>query len=679
MGERRFLFIVLFFAFMFFPVLSHAAQGTLTDEAKVCLACHSNQELTKQLESKEILSLYIDGPKFTDSIHNTLGCSGCHMDISMENHPLIKKIMSRRDYTESSSKGCKVCHPEEMLKKKPMHGKLMAQAKAPTCSECHGSHYIRGIPQWKTDVTEPQYCLTCHRYNITMSFKSGELLPLSIDQSAFKNSVHKNLTCSVCHRGISKSEHPIRVFKSKREYTANVSKACLMCHPEELLSRKPIHSSLMARASCVECHGSHYVMGIFAQKTALKENQYCLNCHKHDIRMTLKNGESLSLFVDESGLRNSVHNNLKCRECHLGFSSVKHPAKVYNSRREYSISAGKVCGSCHSEADKQYKSSIHLTFIKKGDNLHAAACSDCHGFHSVTKTGEDLGLTSCNKCHGDLNSSYEASVHNKARIKGKKDAPLCSSCHNAHNIESTKMTTKIKEGCFKCHTDMEKVHSKWLKNPPITLSTFTEAHFDVVSCAACHSPDATRRIYLNLFDSKTAKPLTMEEIVKTLDTNAEGLTKIIDANGNGSIEGQELWNLFWFLSKKGESITFMGKIDVSNASEAHQLGTKAEATRACDTCHHPGSKYFENVFVVINKTGGKTTVFPAEKGILSSVYTIVPVRKFYAIGGTNIRLFDILFYVALLGGIAVPIGHITFRIITSPIRSLRRMGKGGRK
>jgi hypothetical protein len=49
------------------------------------------------------------------------------------------------------------------------------------------------------------------------------------------------------------------------------------------------------------------------------------------------------------------------------------------------------------------------------------------------------------------------------------------------------------------------------------------------------------------------------------------------------------------------------------------------------------------------------------------------------LGSTSIKLFDILFVVALIGGIAVPIGHITFRIITSPLRSLRRMGKGGRK
>ena len=45
----------------------------------------------------------------------------------------------------------------------------------------------------------------------------------------------------------------------------------------------------------------------------------------------------------------------------------------------------------------------------------------------------------------------------------------------------------------------------------------------------------------------------------------------------------------------------------------------------------------------------------------------------------SITLFDILFVVTLIGGLAVPIGHITLRIITSPLRSLRRMGKGGKK
>ena len=106
---------------------------------------------------------------------------------------------------------------------------------------------------------------------------------------------------------------------------------------------------------------------------------------------------------------------------------------------------------------------------------------------------------------------------------------------------------------------------------------------------------------------------------------------------------------------------------------------KTEATRNCETCHHPDSEYFKNVIVVMSTGDGNTKALPAEGGVLQSIYSILPVRKFYAIGGTNINLFDLLFYLALIGGLAVPIGHLTVRIVFSPIRSLRKMGKGGKK
>ncbi|MDP2755577.1 MAG: cytochrome c3 family protein, partial [Nitrospirota bacterium] len=549
------------------------------------------------------------------------------------------------------------------------------------CVECHGSHYIQKMAEWKKGINETQYCLTCHKHALSMHLKSGELLSLAVNESAYKSSIHGNLLCSACHTDFSKTKHPVRTFKNKNEYTAFSIKSCSICHPDKQLRKSPVHASLMVTATCVQCHGSHAIKGMKIQKIGMDESQYCLTCHRGRLSMTMRNGESLSLYIDEASLRSSAHGTLKCTACHTIFSKTQHPVRAFNSKREYTLINTELCKKCHQNASTQYESSIHYALFKSG-NTQAPHCAGCHGnAHSVAraKTDKTFGLTSCNKCHGELNSSYEASVHNKARLQGKANAPICSSCHNAHNIESTKMTTKIKEGCFKCHKDMGKVHSRWLKNPPITLSTFTGAHFDVVSCAACHSPDATRRIYLSLFDTKTGKPLTDEEIIKLLDTDAAGLIEKIDINGDGSIEGKEVWNLFWLLTKRGERTTFMGKMDVSSASEAHQLGTKAEATRDCAKCHHPDSKYFENVFIVMSKADGKITVLPAKKGVLSSVYSIIPVRKFYALGGTNISLFDILFYVALIGGIAVPIGHITLRIVTSPLRSLRRMGKGGKK
>jgi mono/diheme cytochrome c family protein len=278
-----------------------------------------------------------------------------------------------------------------------------------------------------------------------------------------------------------------------------------------------------------------------------------------------------------------------------------------------------------------------------------------------------------------MKASYKASIHYQLMVKGNKNAPVCSSCHNAHDIQDTSASTKIKAGCLGCHKNTEKLHNKWLKNPPVTLPSFAGTHFDVVSCSACHSAGATRGIYLSLYNRGTGKPLQEEELLKLLETDSAGLVTKIDTNGDGFIEAREIWDFSLLLCRKGTISIFMGKMDVGNAAEAHMISGKAEATKDCVKCHQPGAEFFQNVFVVIQKADGKRSIFKAKPDVLNSVYTILPVSKFYALGSSSITLFDILFIIALIGGIAVPIGHISLRIITSPLRSLRRMGKGGKK
>lgn len=561
MDNKRAISIFLFIAFMIFPVYVSASKGVRSNDVQMCLACHSDKTLNKKLMSKETLSLYINGNEFAKSVHAKTGCAGCHPEITIDNHPVARKIKSKREFSISMSRQCSVCHTDEQMRK-----------------------------------------------------------------------------------------------------------------------RLPIHSALSAKGTCVECHGSHYIKAKAVPKTAIKENQYCMTCHSRKISMTMKNGEILSVFVDESILRNSVHGNLKCIDCHKGFSVTEHPMRSFDSSRAYSIVTSENCWKCHAEAYKKYEISVHLDSLRSG-NLKAPTCTDCHGDHTVASTKKDrtIGIKSCNKCHGDMNPSYEASIHGKAVKKGDEKAPSCSSCHNAHNVESTMMTIKIKEQCLICHKNAGKVHNKWLSNPPIKLSSFAEAHFDVVSCAACHSPGAGRAIYLSLYDRKTGKPLHEEELLKILETDSDGLMAKIDTNADGSIDAKEVWDLFAQLYKKGVTTVFMGKMDVRTAVEAHMIGSKAEATKDCEKCHHPEAEFFKDEFIVIKKADGKPRLLNAKKDVLNSIYTIVPASKFYALGSTNVKLFDILFIVALIGGIAVPIGHISFRIITSPLRSLRRMGKGGKK
>ncbi len=679
MGARKDILIVLFFVSMIFPLYPCATNGALSDEAKVCLTCHANSGMYKPLESKEVLSLFIDKNDFAISAHSSIGCNGCHTGYMAAHMQKKKEIKSRKEYTRNASQICSMCHPDDQLKKIPIHSPLMKQA---LCVECHGSHYIKKTQDWKKGISETQYCLSCHKQSISKTLSSGEALSLFVNESDYKASVHGKLECSACHTDFSKTKHPVRTIKNRREYTALSTKSCSTCHTDAQLRKSPVHSSLLATASCVECHGSHAIKSIVAQKAGAPENQYCLSCHKGKLSMSLRDGGSLSVFVDDSSLKSSVHGKLRCTECHADFSKNKHPVRVFLSRRDYSIVASDLCGKCHSDANTKYKNSIHHALIRSADVM-APACSDCHGSHAVRKAGKDIGFVSCNRCHQDMKSSYEESVHNKARMKGDTNAPACTSCHKAHDVQSTKMTAKIRDACLLCHKNAQDKHEKWLYNPPLKLRTFTELHFNTVACAACHAPSAGRGIYLTLYDSKTGKPLPEEELLKLLDTDPSGLGAKIDTNGDGIIDSSEVWNLFRNLYTKGIRTSLLGKMDVSTATEAHNIADKTKAVKDCGTCHNPNSPFFKEVFLVIRKADGRPIVFNAEQDVLGkdldSVYTIVPTRKFYVLGSTNLKLWDILFIVALIGGIAVPIGHLSLRIITSPLRSLRRMKKGGKK
>jgi hypothetical protein len=676
---KKKILISLFIVFMIFPIYAYAAKGVLSDQAKVCLTCHTSKGINKMLENKEVLSLYIDKDEFLKSVHNSIDCSGCHTGFMAAHFQKKKQINSKKEYTVNTSRVCSMCHLDDQLKKIPTHSSLMTKA---ACVECHGSHYIKKMAEWKKSVNEVQYCLMCHMHDLSMHLESRELLSLSINESAYKSSMHRNLLCSACHTDFSTTKHPVRTFKNKKEYSALATKSCSMCHTEQQLRKSPVHSSLMVKTACVQCHGSHSIKGVAAQKAGLGQTQYCLSCHKSQISMPLKNGESLSVFVDESALRNSAHGKLECAKCHSDFSKTQHPVRTFNSIRDYFIAGTELCKKCHSETYIKYEDSIHYTMLKSG-NPKAPTCANCHGVaHAIvvrTKSDKTLGLTSCNKCHEDMKASYEASIHYQLMVKGNKNAPVCSSCHNAHDIQDTSASTKIKAGCLGCHKNTEKLHNKWLKNPPITLPSFAETHFDVVSCSACHSAGATRGIYLSLYNRGTGKPLQEEELLKLLETDSAGLMGKIDTNGDGFVEAREIWDFSLLLYRKGATSIFMGKMNVGNAVEAHMISGKAEATKDCVKCHQPGAEFFQDIFIAIQKADGKRSILKAKPDVLNSVYTILPVSKFYAIGSSSITLFDILFIIALIGGIAVPIGHISLRIITSPLRSLRRMGKGGKK
>jgi thiosulfate reductase cytochrome b subunit len=95
---------------------------------------------------------------------------------------------------------------------------------------------------------------------------------------------------------------------------------------------------------------------------------------------------------------------------------------------------------------------------------------------------------------------------------------------------------------------------------------------------------------------------------------------------------------------------------VSNGVDAHQLAIKSSAIRNCEACHQEGSAAFQNVTVSIPRPDGGTERYSADSDILNSVGSL---SDFYAIGGTRIKLLDGLLILGLVGGLAVPVIHLT--------------------
>jgi hypothetical protein len=103
-------------------------------------------------------------------------------------------------------------------------------------------------------------------------------------------------------------------------------------------------------------------------------------------------------------------------------------------------SGNKVCGSCHSQADKVWKSSKHalaLKTLEKEGHDRDPDCVECHvvglasiyGFRSRKETAHltDVG---CESCHGP-GASHSASP--KEVPMGKVGEQSCASCHRIEN------------------------------------------------------------------------------------------------------------------------------------------------------------------------------------------------------------------------------------------------------
>jgi len=230
-------------------------------------------------------------------------------------------------------------------------------------------------------------------------------------------------------------------------------------------------------------------------QTKIKD-QDCLACHGDVTLSEDVGGKTVSLFVDQKKLRQSVHGGMfSCVDCHKDVKSLAHetpPKKI-------------ACADCHVDAQAAWARSTHarLTAAK----APAATCLDCHGAaHEVLAASDPHSPvshvnipTTCGRCHGqkflmESNGvsaqpflSYQDSVHGRAVEGGSQIAAVCTDCHSSHRVlpandqQSPISKFNVPATCGRCHTAIQQrfmasIHGQGLLHGNTRSPDCTDCH-----------------------------------------------------------------------------------------------------------------------------------------------------------------------------------------------------------
>jgi hypothetical protein len=507
---------------------------------------------------------------------------------------------------------------------------------------------------------DSQTCLNCHGApGMVMTLGDKTTVSVHVDGDRFARSVHGALGCAGCHGDISLDNHPSATYATKQQFLQHLASACRTCHADGQLMANPLHQRAITRANappCSACHSAHAIIAVSSRKKTITTSQYCLTCHTQALSRSIQ-GERISLTLDEGWIKGSVHKNHECSDCHTAYSKENHPPPArFANARELSLAISETCKRCHFDTAVQYTDSVHFTLSAQG-NQQAPVCTDCHGAHQVgpPALAETMAGVPCKTCHQEIFAAYQESVHGRLMSGGTGNPPLCAGCHSAHRVKPAMASRSPKEMCLSCHPTYNASHRLWLPNP--------QAHFEMVACTACHVPPGSKRsIYLRLTDKGTGRLLTDTAVRKLLD--ARGIA-------DRRIDPQELW---WINRKLSEdyAVGISVAVSMNDSVHAHHLRPKDQALRKCEGCHSAASSFFDSVAIAAAGPDGREVHHAVDPKILSSVYGVPLLKRFYVMSGTRITAMDYAGLAMILGGMAVPVVHGAARMMTARRRQERR-------
>jgi nitrate reductase cytochrome c-type subunit len=271
----------------------------------------------------------------------------------------------------------------------------------------------------------PNACMVCHVHDYA--------------NIAWKESVHKDVTCKECHLA-TKKEQVTQLYRfvflgqktvEPRHGEVIVGwKVCFQCHWEgdkrypkaPMVNRSRYHAKhvFMEKVECSKCHG--YVVHNF-----LPEERFCVSCHA-------------DREVHGTGME-----KLACINCHTDRTPILRPDRekcLYchgsESIRKKLIAEGTIDVKYFQPSPQVINKATKISV--PSDAPMQFFCYECHKPHKKVKPDWGDCLT---RCHSDQMGVGKHELH----VKGMN--MKCVDCHKPHMWRVSE--AQAKKDCVKCH------------------------------------------------------------------------------------------------------------------------------------------------------------------------------------------------------------------------------------
>ncbi len=246
--------------------------------------------------------------------------------------------------------------------------------------------------------------------------------------------------------------------------------------------------------ACVDCHADLAKVTDFPHAEKLAPVN-CATCHeaaaaKYDASVHARARRAAPQSVAAS-----------CRDCH-GTHDIR--SSTDPDSPTYHLNLPATCGRCHGNAEiirkgriaignvvAQFQDSIHGQALSKSGLMVAPDCKDCHNAHDIQRSTDPASPvfrtavpTTCGKCHEGVLRKYQVGAHGEALAKGRPDAPVCVSCHSAHQIQRTDAPmwkASMLQECGTCHPESKRTYRDTFHGQETQLGFMR-----VATCADCH-------------------------------------------------------------------------------------------------------------------------------------------------------------------------------------------------